>query len=132
VGGGGYFGGPPSPQIARIICQVLDRYNAPAKVRLAAFEAAIVESGVHNLNYGDRDSLGVFQQRPSVKAWGTAAQIMDPEHASMMFIKTAIRLNGGQSAGQLAQDVQVSAFPDRYDAVARQAYDLLQTYCGDR
>ena len=34
------------------------------KVRLAAFETAIVESGVHNLNYGDRDSIGVFQQRP--------------------------------------------------------------------
>ena len=131
VGGGGYFGGPPSPQIARIICKVLDRYNAPPKVRLAAFEAAIVESGVHNLNYGDRDSLGVFQQRPEVKAWGTAEQIMDPEHAAMMFIKTAIPLNGTQSAGQLAQDVQRSAFPYRYDQVARQAYDLLQTYCGD-
>ena len=38
--------------------------NASPKIRLAAFETAIVESGVHNLNYGDRDSLGVFQQRP--------------------------------------------------------------------
>ena len=65
LGGGGFYGGPPDPDIATVICRVLDRYNASPKVRLAAFEAAIVESGVHNLNYGDRDSLGVFQQRPS-------------------------------------------------------------------
>ena len=129
LGGGGSYGGPPDPDIARVICRVLDRYNAPPKVRLAAFEAAIVESGVHNLNYGDRDSLGVFQQRPSVLAWGTAAQIMNPDHAAMMFITTAIRMNGSQSAGQLAQDVQVSAFPDRYDQVAQQAYGLLTKYC---
>jgi hypothetical protein len=129
LGGGGFYGGPPDPDIARVICRVLDRYNAPPKVRLAAFEAAIVESGVHNLNYGDRDSLGVFQQRPEVKAWGTAAQIMNPEHAAMMFITTAIRKNAGQSAGQLAQDVQISAYPDRYDAVAQQAHALLTKYC---
>jgi hypothetical protein len=129
LGGGGSFGGDPDPNVARVICQVLDRYNAPPKVRLAAFEAAIVESGVQNLRYGDRDSLGVFQQRPSVLAWGTAAQIMNPEHAAMMFIRKAIQLNGSQSAGQLAQDVQVSAFPDRYDQVAQQAYGLLTKYC---
>ena len=129
LGGGGSYGGPPDPDIARVICRVLDRYNASPKVRLAAFEAAIVESGVHNLNYGDRDSLGVFQQRPSVLAWGTAAQILNPEHAAMMFITNAIRLNGSQSAGQLAQDVQRSAFPERYDQVAQQAYGLLTKYC---
>ena len=84
-GGGGFFAGPPDPDVARTICHVLDRYNAPPKVRLSAFEAAIVESGVHNLNYGDRDSLGVFQQRPS-QGWGTPAQVMnvdsrgDPVH----------------------------------------------------
>ena len=130
LGGGGHYSGPPDPDVARTICAVLDRYRAGSKVRLAAFEAAIVESGVHNLNYGDRDSLGVYQQRPSVGAWGTAAQIMDPEHAAMMFIVDAIRKNGGQSAGQLAQDVQVSAFPDRYDAVAGQAFAMHSRYCG--
>ncbi|HEX6026473.1 MAG TPA: pilus assembly protein TadG-related protein [Solirubrobacter sp.] len=129
LGGGGSFGGNPDPNVARVICAVLDRFNAPPKVRLAAFEAAIVESGVQNLPYGDRDSLGVFQQRPSVLAWGTAAQIMNPEHAATMFIRKAIQLNGSQSAGQLAQDVQVSAFPYRYDQVAQQAYGLLTKFC---
>jgi hypothetical protein len=129
VGGGGFFGGAPDPQVGAAICQVLDRYNAPPKVQLAAFEAAIVESGVHNLNYGDRDSLGVYQQRPSA-GWGTPAQILDPVFAATQFITRAIRANGSQSAGQLAQDVQISAFPDRYDGVAVQAAGLLQRFCG--
>ena len=115
--------------MAGAICQVLARYSAPAKVRLAAFEAAIVESGVQNLPYGDRDSLGAFQQRPSA-GWGSPAQILDPVYASTQFVTRAIRANGGQSAGQLAQDVQISAFPDRYDGVALQAAGLLQRFCG--
>jgi hypothetical protein len=129
AGGGGFFGGAPDPGVARAICSVLDRYGAPDKVRLAAFEAAIVESGVHSLRYGDRDSLGVFQQRPS-QGWGTPAQILDPVYASTQFVTRAIRANGGQSAGQLAQDVQISAYPDRYDGVALQAAALLEKSCG--
>ena len=128
MAGGGYYGGPPDPDVARTICRVLDRYNAPPKVRLSAFEAAIVESGVHNLYYGDRDSLGVFQQRPS-QGWGTPAQVTNVDYAATQFITRAIRANGGQSAGQLAQDVQRSAFPDRYDQVALQAMSLIEKYC---
>ena len=128
MAGGGYYGGPPDPDVARTICRVLDRYNAPPKVRLSAFEAAIVESGVHNLYHGDRDSLGVFQQRPS-QGWGTPAQVTNVDYAATQFITRAIRANGGQSAGQLAQDVQRSAFPERYDQVALQAMSLLEKYC---
>jgi hypothetical protein len=130
LGAGGFFGGPPDPDVARTICRVLDRYDAPPKVRLSAFEAAIVESGVHNLNYGDRDSLGVYQQRPTMITWGTTEQIMNPDHAAMKFITTAIALNGGQSAGQLAQDVQSSGHGERYDQVAQQAMGLLTSFCG--
>jgi hypothetical protein len=129
AGGGGFFGGAPDPVAAKAICLVLDRFNASAKVRLSAFEAAIVESGVHSLPYGDRDSLGVFQQRPSM-GWGTPAQILDPVYAATQFISRAIHADTGQSAGQLAQKVQVSAFPDRYDGVAVQAAGLLQSFCG--
>lgn len=127
--GGPITVGPPDPAVARTICTVLDRYNAPAKVRLAAFETAIVESGVHNLPYGDRDSLGVYQQRPS-QGWGTPAQIMNVDYAATQFITRAIRANGNQTAGQLSQDVQISAFPDRYDQVALQAAAMLNQYCG--
>ena len=135
---GGFYGGPPSMQIARIICDVLDRYadrDAGPRVRLSAFEAAIVESGVHNLSYGDRDSLGVFQQRPWAKTWGTAEEIMNPVHAADIYIRTAIaRQNLPDvrygTAGQLAQKVQGSGFPLRYDQVQMQAQALMNKACG--
>ena len=72
--------------MAKDICSALDRADASPKVRLAAFETAIVESGVHNLNYGDRDSIGVYQQRPS-QGWGIGYNIMDPEQAAGEFIR---------------------------------------------
>ena len=101
--------------------------GASPKVLLAAYEAAIVESGVHSLPFGDRDSIGLFQQRDS---WGSYAQRMDPEWASRQFISRAIRQNESwMSAGQLAQDVQISAFPERYDERRVQAMSLIATYC---
>jgi hypothetical protein len=135
---GGTYGGPPNMKIAAIICDVLDKYadrGAGPRVRLSAFEAAIVESGVHNLTYGDRDSLGVFQQRWSVLAWGTAEQIMDPVHATEAYVRAAIARQDdsdmiGKSAGALAQGVQNSGFPLRYDQVQLQALALMEKACG--
>jgi hypothetical protein len=125
--GGGYFGGPPDPVAARAICSVARRLGASDKVLLAAYEAAIVESGVHSLPYGDLDSIGLFQQRDS---WGTFAQRMNPVWASEQFISRAIRQDEPwMTAGQLAQDVQVSAFPERYDQRRGQALSLIATYC---
>jgi hypothetical protein len=125
--GGGYFNGPPDPKAARAICSVARDLHASPKVILAAYEAAIVESGVHSLPYGDLDSIGLFQQRDS---WGTFAQRMDPYWASRQFISRAIRQNEPwMSAGQLAQDVQVSNFPDRYDQRRDQAMALIARYC---
>ena len=130
VGAGGFYGGPPDEGVAKAICTVLDKYDAPPRVRLAAFEAAIVESGVHNLNYGDRDSIGPFQQRPS-QGWGTPEQIMNPIYSATQFVTRAIRANrDGMSAGQLAQAVQISAFPERYDQRASQAMSLMKQFCG--
>jgi Putative Flp pilus-assembly TadE/G-like len=125
--GGGYFTGPPDPRAARAICSVARGLGASDKVLLAAYEAAIVESGVHSLPYGDRDSIGLFQQRDS---WGSYAQRMDPAWASRQFLVKAIRQNRPwMSAGQLAQDVQVSAYPERYDQRRAQALSLIGSYC---
>ena len=125
--GGGYFAGPPDPRAARAICSVARELGASSKVLLAAYEAAIVESGVHSLPYGDLDSIGLFQQRDS---WGTRAQRLDPYWASRQFLVRAIRQNRPwMSAGQLAQDVQVSAYPERYDQRRTQALSLIATYC---
>jgi hypothetical protein len=128
--GGAFFSGPPDLRVAGIICDTLDSLHADPLVRLSAFEAAIVESGVHNLSYGDRDSLGVFQQRWT-QGWGSPAQIMDPAYASRQYIAHAIAAErGGESAGQLAQSVQRSAYPGRYDQVALQAAALMDKVCG--
>ncbi len=125
--GGATFGGTPNAGVARTICAVLRRYRASPKVILAAYETAIVESGVQNLPYGDRDSLGVYQQRAS---WGSTAERMNPEWSATQFVTRAIAGNQSyMSAGQLSQHVQVSAYPDRYDAVAGQAQALANQYC---
>jgi hypothetical protein len=133
LGSGGFMGGPPDPAVAKILCGVLDATNASAKIRLATFETAIVESGVHNLNYGDRDSVGVFQQRTS-QGWGVGYSVMDPAGAAGEFIRRAKAspMNSpGYTAGQLSQDVQRSGFPLRYDQVQGQAMAMLSKFCGD-
>lgn len=97
------------------------------KVMLAAFETGWVESHMNNLNCGDRDSLGVFQQRPSA-GWGTPEQIMDPVYATNAFLDQAIpndQEDPSMTAGQLAQSVQRSAFPDRYDQSEGKAREMI-------
>ena len=68
----GIYGGPPDMQIVALICRMAKPYGP--KILLAAFETAIVESGIHNLPYGTENSHGVFQQQWTVGAWGTLAQ----------------------------------------------------------
>jgi hypothetical protein len=99
--------------------------NVSSKIMLALFEAAIVESGFRNLNYGDRDSVGFLQQRPS-QGWGTVAQCRDVAYATKSFVNAAKPIeNKYKTAGQLAQGVQRSAFPDKYDKVENEAKSLL-------
>ncbi|MBO1418026.1 LGFP repeat-containing protein [Streptomyces sp. FH025] len=110
---------PPERDIAitRKVYEVGQRMNVDGKVMLAGFETGWVESHMNNLACGDRDSLGVFQQRPS-QGWGTPEQIMNVDYAAGKFFEVALQMepdNQGGTAGQLAQAVQRSAFPDRYD-----------------
>lgn len=107
--------------------QVADEYDVSARVRLAMHETAWVESHANNLDCGDRDSLGVFQQRPSA-GWGTEEQIMDVGYATTAFLERAIPMAAAHpeySAGEISQAVQVSAFPDRYDESEGTATDLM-------
>ena len=97
-----------------------------------ALMTALVESNLINVPYGDRDSLGLFQQR---SAWGTAAQRLDPQEAAHMFFTGG---HGGQrglfdfhnrnqmTMGQAAQAVQVSAYPDRYAQRAGEAAQAMK------
>ncbi len=91
-----------------------------------ALAAAMQESSLVNIDYGDRDSVGLFQQRPS-QGWGTIAQIMDPKYSARAFYGGPTGPNAGKIRGLLdiknwstmslakaAQAVQISAFPDAY------------------
>src|ERR687889_2097930 len=73
------------------------------------------ESTLNNINYWDRDSLGLFQQRPS-QGWGTPAQVTDPVYATTIFIERLLEVPGWDSlpVTVAAQTVQRSAFPDAY------------------
>lgn len=121
--------GPPDPKIMVLMCQMAKPLGD--KILLATFETAIVESGIHNLDWGDRDSLGPFQQRES-QGWGPPAETMHPPTAVRKFLEGAVRVNRSNphlSAGQLAQAVQVSGHPGRYDGVKSQAQALIARYC---
>ncbi|KAG8705293.1 hypothetical protein FRC09_003043 [Ceratobasidium sp. 395] len=102
--------------------------NVTPKVLLATFETAWVESHVNNLNCGDQDSIGVFQQRPS-QGWGTHDQIMKVDYSTNKFLDRAIpndRNHPGYTAGQLAQSVQRSEFPGRYDQAKEKAETIIK------
>ncbi|MFI7672892.1 hypothetical protein [Actinophytocola sp. NPDC049390] len=101
--------------------------GASEKVMLAGFEAGWVESHMNNLPCGDKDSLGVFQQRPS-QGWGTPEQIMDVTYAATQFFTQAIHnepLYPDYTAGLLAQSVQRSCCPERYDQAEGKALEML-------
>ncbi|OLT48588.1 hypothetical protein BJF85_12475 [Saccharomonospora sp. CUA-673] len=110
---------------------MLDEEDATDKVRLATYEAAWVESRANDLDCGDKSSIGVFQQRPDF-GWVNAG---DPELATYDFLHGnpsdrtpgAIDIDADNpdfTAGEVAQAVQRSAFPDRYDEAEEIARDL--------
>jgi hypothetical protein len=113
-----------------IVHQALAR-KMGVRSAVIAVATAMQESELNNLNYGDRDSLGLFQQRPSC-GWGTAAQIMDPSYAADAFLGALAKYqaeNPGwahQPLWQAAQGVQASGFPTAYAKWEAQAADMVQ------
>jgi hypothetical protein len=92
---------------------------------------ALQESKLYNLTGGDRDSLGLFQQRPS-EGWGTSAQIMDTTYSSTAFYDALLKVPGWQKLPltQAAQDVQHSAYPDAYAQHEQEAGALASVFTG--
>jgi len=72
--------------IAATIAGVASKRNMPDRAVAIAYATALQESKLSNLHYGDRDSVGVFQQRPS-EGWGTTKQIEDPVYATGRFFE---------------------------------------------
>src|SRR5438105_2477291 len=75
------------------IAAVGKRLGLPDHAVTIALAAALQESKLRNLHYGDRDSLGLFQQRPS-QGWGTSAEILTPSYAAAAFFRELTRVNG--------------------------------------
>jgi hypothetical protein len=107
---------------AAVITAVSDKRGLPARAASIGIATAMQESKLRNLSYGDRDSVGLFQQRPS-QGWGTAAQIQDPVYASNAFFDVLVKIEGYQNLPitTAAQQVQRSAFPSAYAAHEPQA-----------
>ncbi|WP_410660932.1 hypothetical protein [Amycolatopsis sp. lyj-112] len=107
--------GPQEMAHAATIVAVGKRMHVPEHGWVVAVTTALTESRLQNLDYGDRDSLGLFQQRPSM-GWGTPDQIMDPSYSSEQFYRHLLALQNWQSipVAEAAQTVQRSGFPDRY------------------
>lgn len=100
---------------AAIIAGIAQRRGLPARAASIGIATAIQESKLRNISYGDRDSLGLFQQRPS-QGWGTKKQLLDPVYATNAFYDVLSKIDGFTSLPitDVAQKVQRSAFPSAY------------------
>lgn len=114
-GGQEYSLAPDQAANAALITAVSVRRGLPARAASIAIAAAIQESKLRVVDYGDRDSLGLFQQRPS-QGWGTAEQVMDPVYATNAFFDVLVEIEGFEALEitDAAQRVQRSAFPQAY------------------
>ena len=111
---------------AQIIINVGRELGVPDYGIVIALATAMQESSLRNINWGDRDSVGLYQQRPST-GWGTVEELLDPAYATRLFLGGASNPNTGRTRGLLdvsgwetmtltdaAQRVQISAYPQAY------------------
>ena len=117
---------------AALIAAISDKRGLPPRAASIAITTSIQESKLRNLNYGDRDSVGLFQQRPSMKVWGTREQILDPVHSANVFYDALVKVDGYESMviTEVAQKVQKSAYPDAYADHEQEGRTLASTLRG--
>ncbi len=102
-------------QVASIIAAVAARRKLPERAVVIAYATGIQESKLLNLSFGDRDSVGVFQQRPS-QGWGTPKQLTDPAYAAGKFFSALVKVKNYRKlpVHEAAQKVQRSADGSAY------------------
>ena len=100
---------------AALITAISVQRGLPARAASIALATAYQESKILNIEHGDRDSIGLFQQRPS-QGWGTIQQILDPVYSTHAFYDGLVEIDGYETMEitVAAQAVQRSAFPDAY------------------
>ena len=101
---------------ASIIAGVAVRRGLPPRAASIALATAYQETGIRNLDYGDRDSVGLFQQRPS-QGWGTRRQLLDPDYAAGKFFDALVKIKNWETddINDVAQKVQRSGHPEAYN-----------------
>ena len=119
--------------IAATIAGVADARRLPSGAVTIAYAAAMQESKLHNLPYGDLDSVGVFQQRPS-QGWGTRRELSDPVYATGKFFDALVKVPDYLRIPvyQAAQAVQHSADGSAYRNYQRLAASLSGAFTGGR
>lgn len=122
---------PEQAENATIIAAVGVRRGLPARAVSIALATAYQESKIHNLEHGDRDSLGLFQQRPSM-GWGSKRQITNPYYATNKFYDELAKVDGYENMRitDAAQEVQRSGFPEAYEDHAADARALASALTG--
>ena len=100
---------------AATIAAVARSRGLPPRATVLALATAQQESRLRNLDHGDRDSLGLFQQRPS-QGWGSEAQVQDPVYAAGKFFDRLVEVPGWETGRltEVSQAVQRSGFPEAY------------------
>jgi len=106
---------PEQAENAALIAAISVRRGMPPRAATIALATAYQESKLTNIDYGDRDSLGLFQQRPS-QGWGTREQLLDPEYSINAFYDALAQVDGYETMEitVAAQEVQRSGYPEAY------------------
>ncbi|UDY22841.1 hypothetical protein [Nocardioides sp. Kera G14] len=106
---------PEQARNAALIASISIKRGLPARAATIALATAYQESKLYNIDYGDRDSVGLFQQRPS-QGWGSRTQLLNTTYATNAFYDALIKIDGYETMEitVAAQKVQRSAFPDAY------------------
>jgi hypothetical protein len=116
---------------ASTIAAVALRRRLPERATVIAYATALQESHLRNLESGDRDSVGLFQQRPS-QGWGSADQLKDPVYATGRFFGALVKVKDytGLPVHKAAQKVQRSADGSAYAQHEEDAKTLAEAFTG--
>jgi hypothetical protein len=122
---------PDQGRNAALIAAISIKRGLPARAATIALATAFQESKIRNLTGGDRDSIGIFQQRPS-QGWGTVAQISDEHYSINKFYEALEKIDHyeGLRITVAAQKVQRSGFPEAYAAHEADARVLASALTG--
>lgn len=117
---------------AALITAISVQRGLPARAATIALATAYQESKLYNVESGDRDSLGLFQQRPS-QGWGTPEQVLNPYYATNAFYDALVEVDGYETmrVTEAAQEVQRSGYPEAYAAHEGDARILASALTGN-